>query len=233
MSSHVEILHSPIIASAASTAADQVAAPVHVQEEHSRFAYAQVERLVHQLFFSASIKLPRQVVFSAIDEEVDVGGICTNVAETLAARVPGSVGVIAANAWSRDVRSCSFGSRRTEALRDVSEKVAPNLWSVAGPVFWGKSPSSGSPAWVRERLSELRGEFDYSIIHAPAASLYSGTALLGQASDGIVLIIEANYTRRATALKTKEMLHAANVRLLGTILSGRTFPIPEGVYKRL
>jgi Mrp family chromosome partitioning ATPase len=48
-----------------------------------------------------------------------------------------------------------------------------------------------------------------------------------------VLVIEANYTRRSSAQKAKELLHAANVRVLGTILSGRTFPIPDGIYRRL
>lgn len=89
------------------------------------------------------------------------------------------------------------------------------------------------PPGFRERLGELRTEFDYMVVHAPAAGVYSGTCLLGQASDGLVLIIEAGYTRRSTAQKTKERLHAANVKILGAVLNGRTFPIPESIYRRL
>jgi hypothetical protein len=31
----------------------------------------------------------------------------------------------------------------------------------------------------------------------------------------------------------KDMLQATNTRLLGTVLSERTFPIPAGIYRRL
>jgi hypothetical protein len=30
-----------------------------------------------------------------------------------------------------------------------------------------------------------------------------------------------------------EMLEASQVRILGTVLSDRVFPIPEGIYRRL
>jgi Mrp family chromosome partitioning ATPase len=49
----------------------------------------------------------------------------------------------------------------------------------------------------------------------------------------MVLVLEANSTRRAGAQKVKEKLHSANARLLGAVLSERTFPIPETIYKKL
>jgi Mrp family chromosome partitioning ATPase len=52
-------------------------------------------------------------------------------------------------------------------------------------------------------------------------------------ADGVVLVLEANSTRRVTAKKAKQALEAANVRILGTVLNNRTFPIPEGLYRRL
>ena len=57
--------------------------------------------------------------------------------------------------------------------------------------------------------------------------------MLGNLCDGMVLVLEANSTRRVAAQKVKEKLHAANARLLGVVLSGRTFPIPEAVYRKL
>ena len=61
----------------------------------------------------------------------------------------------------------------------------------------------------------------------------SMTTEMAQISDGVVLVISAQRTRRASARKFKEMLEAAQVRLLGTVLSDREFPIPEGIYRRL
>jgi len=47
------------------------------------------------------------------------------------------------------------------------------------------------------------------------------------------LLIEANKTRRAAVRQLKQYLDATNVRLLGTVLTERTFPIPEAIYKRI
>jgi hypothetical protein len=48
---------------------------------------------------------------------------------------------------------------------------------------------------------------------------------------GIILVLSAKHTRRVTALKIKNALR--QVRLLGTVLSDREFPIPTSIYRRL
>jgi hypothetical protein len=204
------------------------------------FSEEQLCRLVRQLFFPSSARGPRQVVFSAVDRDTDVGGICLQVAETLSAHIPASVGIVEASCFSRDVGARLFPCASAETnlgslgwTRSASERVSSNLWFVPGPVFWTGGATVGSPAWVRDRLAELRLDFDFTLVHAPPAGLYSGTSLLAQASDGLVLVVEAGITRRITAVRAKEALQAANVRLLGTVLSGRTFPIPEGIYRRI
>jgi hypothetical protein len=52
-------------------------------------------------------------------------------------------------------------------------------------------------------------------------------------NDGVALVIQADRTRRVTAQKAKEILQAANVKVLSTALSERTFPIPEAIYRNL
>jgi len=241
MSTRVEVLHIPMARDAAEKPRPaHIAADADVRTESplDAFTAEQVARLVHQVFFPASGKSRKQIVFSAVDEAVDVGGVCMLVAEALSTRVSERVAIVEAHAWSRDAGIHPERWRPSERvgiapIRAASNQLSGNLWSVSGPVFWGGDAHAGSPAWVRDRLGELRSEFDYSVLHAPAAGLYSGTSLLGQASDGLVLVIEANYTRRSSAQKAKELLHGANVRVLGTLLSGRTFPIPESIYRRL
>ena len=71
-------------------------------------------------------------------------------------------------------------------------------------MFLGEAGNSFPAAWVRSRLSELRHEFEYTVIHAAPAGLYSDTALLGQLSDGVILALEAHRTRRIVARRTGE-----------------------------
>ena len=49
----------------------------------------------------------------------------------------------------------------------------------------------------------------------------------------VVLVVQANSTRREAARKGKESLDSANVRLLGVVLNERTFPIPEVLYRKI
>jgi Mrp family chromosome partitioning ATPase len=65
------------------------------------------------------------------------------------------------------------------------------------------------------------------------AGISSEAAVLGQLADGIILVLAAQCTRRAAARKIKETLEASQARILGTVLSGRIFPVPERIYRRL
>jgi Mrp family chromosome partitioning ATPase len=101
----------------------------------------------------------------------------------------------------------------------------------AGSFFSG--PADRLTVELRARLSQLRRDFDYALIHAPAAGSFSEATILGQLTDGVVVVLGAHTTRRLTARKTKERLLAANVRVIGSVLADRSFPIPDVLYHRL
>jgi Mrp family chromosome partitioning ATPase len=86
---------------------------------------------------------------------------------------------------------------------------------------------------MKTRITELRKEFDYVLIDSAPLNTYADGVVLGQLADGLVLVLEANSTRREAAVKVAENLRAAQVRILGAVLNKRTFPIPESVYDRL
>ena len=46
----------------------------------------------------------------------------------------------------------------------------------------------------------LRAEFETVLIDAPPASLYSDAVQLGRLSDGVILVLQGNTTRRESAL---------------------------------
>ena len=118
-------------------------------------------------------------------------------------------------------------------LREQCVKIGGNLW-LAGPnILADNSRVLLPPDQLKERLAQLRDEFEYMLIDAPGTSVCGDAQLLGLVADAAILVIEANSTRRLTARKAKETLDAAGVRLLGTVLHNRSFPIPEGLYKRL
>src|SRR5262249_11813541 len=115
---------------------------------------------------------------------------------------------------------------------DGCRQISSNLWLAPLRVLTDDRNDSSS-FWLERRLSDFRLDFDYTVLHAPPAGRYVLAAQLGHLSDGLALVLGANTTRRAKAQKTKELLQAANVRLLGAVLCERRFPIPEGLYNRL
>jgi Mrp family chromosome partitioning ATPase len=86
---------------------------------------------------------------------------------------------------------------------------------------------------MKARFDELRAQFDYLLIDAPSLSRYADATALGRFTDGLVLVLEANSTRKETALNVMENLRAAQIPVLGAVLNKRTFPIPESLYRRL
>ena len=118
-------------------------------------------------------------------------------------------------------------------MRSGSQNVCANLWLAPLKLLLGANPERLAGDSLARRFSDFRLEFDYTVFHGPPAGCYSEAALLGHLSDGVALVLEANSTRRATALRAKETLQATQTRLLGVVLSERTFPIPERIYRKL
>jgi hypothetical protein len=195
------------------------------------FAREQVRGLVRQLFFCGSEKRVRHVWFGAMDREMDIVSITRLVAEGLALEKVGNVAVL-----ERDPRISSEhesvqvrGDRRSQTapLRQSGFRLRENLWLLRG---W-RDMAANAPG-LQASLSEVRREFDYSIVAGPAADSPEGIAML-QMVDGVVLVISARHTRKATALGVKRALELANGRILGTVLIDREFPIPTNIYRNL
>lgn len=202
------------------------------------FARGQIQGLVRAVFLANSTRTVRQVVFSAVEAETDVRMLCRRVGEALAAETPGTVSVMGACPQLCEVGDTKKepGSERGEKpasvppLRRIATRVRANLWLVPPA---GNGNDQTTTASLHSYLGELRREFEYSIIEGPTAGESSEATALAQFADGIILVLSAQRTRRITARKIMDGLLEAQVRVLGTVLSDRVFPIPEKIYRRL
>ncbi len=205
-----------------------------------RFASQQIQKLVRQVFFPGWPKPARHVVVAAVDEDAEVAGICLNIGEALAQHVDGRIGVIETTLAMPEFEDI-FGVRGEAPvaregfyrLSSAAHQISNHLWLVPPTSFWGPRDNSTSDASFENTLNQVKHEFDYAVLHASPAAVSSEAAVLGSMCDGIILVLQAHATHRVVAQKVKETLQSANVRVLGAVLSGRTFPIPERLYKRL
>jgi hypothetical protein len=93
-----------------------------------------------------------------------------------------------------------------------------------------RGPWEGSWEYRRDCIDLLRSEFDHTILDCP--SLRESGDLLSVAPfvDGVILVIEANQTRREQLRHAEQSISAARGKLLGYILNKRTYEVPEWLY---
>lgn len=200
-------------------------------------------KLVQSIFLLRREDSPKVVAFCGIDSGNGCSWICAQAASILARQSVGSVCLVDANLRSPSLPEL-FGVTNhfglTDALtkdgsiRDFTKAVrSDNLRLLSCGSRAAESSALLNSETMKARVAELRNEFDYVLIDSPPLNTYSDGVAVGQLADGVVLILEANSTRRETATKVTETLRAAQIKILGAVLNKRTFPIPGFLYDRL
>jgi Mrp family chromosome partitioning ATPase len=218
--------------------------PVYTRQEkapsiRSNPFQQEVLRLVQRAFVSTNGTAPRQVVFCGVDGGNGSTSVCASAARALAATISKSVCVIDANLRSpslADILQISdttpiFGGRA--ALREGCLQIGSHLWFGGTDMLADDGGTLAPIDKLKERLARLREAFDFVLIDAPGTNVSEDAPKLGQLADAAILVIDANQTRRLTARNAMKTLEASGVKLLGTVLHDRSFPIPDRLYRRL
>jgi Mrp family chromosome partitioning ATPase len=189
----------------------------------------QIHALVQQLFFRHESGPVRHVGFSSVEASTETATLCLAVAKALAAGERYDVGLI--DAHSDPVRLQNHLQIPASNRAEPTWLIAPRLWLVPRQSWLPDSCGQRTTDQNLSRLRELTIEFDFSILWCAPVSWLA--ASIGQACDGLVLVLTANKTRRLVAAQIKDQLSKAQVPLLGTVLTERRFPVPQGLYRSL
>jgi capsular exopolysaccharide synthesis family protein len=214
-----------------------------VSQEFDSVAQEECLRLVQRIFLAEPSPPDRAIIFAGIDPGTGSTRICIEVARTLAANSSGSICLVEANFRSPSMPNF-FGVPNHRGLADAlagegdmrsySIQLQPqNLWLLSSGAVTPRSSGLLNSECFKLRLQELKKEFDHVLIDAPALNLYGDAVAMGRIADGVVVVLQADATRRESALKALETLRAANIEVLGAVLNRRTFPIPDFLYRRL
>jgi hypothetical protein len=189
----------------------------------------QIRALVEQLFFRHESGLVRHVGFAAIEASTATATLCLEIARFLAEKDRYDVGLI--DAHTDSVLLQTQLQIPSPIRAEATWPIAPRLWMVPRQSWLPDACGLRLSDRNLSRLRELTTEFDFSILWcAPVSWL---TTSIGHACDGMVLVLTANKTRRLVAAQIKDQLRKAQVRLLGTVLAERRFPVPQGLYRSL
>jgi Mrp family chromosome partitioning ATPase len=185
---------------------------------------------------------PRAVLFAAAGAESSSVNVSASVAQALAKQTTRSVCLVEANLRSPALHSV-FRAPVSRGFSDVLidggdvrlglSRVATNLWLLPAGTRARDAVRTLNPEQLRRRITELLSMFDYLVVDAAPASEQRDTAVIAPLVDGAVIIVSANGTRREAARRTVVTLQEAGVAVLGAVLTDRTLPIPEAIYRRL
>jgi capsular exopolysaccharide synthesis family protein len=208
----------------------------------SNRAHEEVTKLVQSVFLSPGSQVPRVVVFSAVESGNGCSWVCARAGLILAAETEGRVCLVDGNVRRPGLRR-ELGLGQESNGHSISTAVpfgqlleqlnGGNLSLLPCGPLCSDAHALLSSDRLQARILELKSEFGYVLIDAPPINLYADASVLGRMADGVVLVVEANATRREQARKAKEILEAGSVRLLGAVLNKRAFPIPNALYSKL
>jgi capsular exopolysaccharide synthesis family protein len=221
--------------------------PERVQSDKSYHILRQADdealRLVHQVFLSTE-PAPGVVVFAGMNHGNGCSRTCSSVAEILAADELRSVCLVEAN-FRSSVQTSLFGATNNRGFTDALVSKGPirsfckpadasgNLCFLSCGAISPDSALLLASGALRERIAELRAEFDFVIIDAPPLTGYADAIALGRLANGLVLIVEAGATRRDETAQAVANLRACKVNILAAVLNKGTSPVPEKTSKRL
>jgi Mrp family chromosome partitioning ATPase len=229
---------------------EDVALPVEREDQRVRIRVGAEElarqeqvKLVQRLFLAHASKARRAVLFAGVERDNGCARLCMRAGQTLARLTSQSVCVVDANLRSPELHRL-IGADNQDGLAAAvgqpgsastfARRLEPtNLWVLPS----GSSSSDPDLLLTAERVrpcvQALIALFDRILINAPPINLYAESLALSQFVDGVVLVLEAQVTRREIVRNVKDQLEDLNVPLLGIVLNNRTFPIPEAVYRLL
>jgi capsular exopolysaccharide synthesis family protein len=200
-----------------------------------RSAVAEAYRRLRTNLEFASLDHPIQTVLVVSADEAESGA--TTVANLAVSIAQSGRSVILVDSDLRhptlhDVFGLDNGLGLVAALENpgadlplLDSGVAGLLVLPSGPVPEIPVDVVASPSMIA-LISALKSKADIVLFSAPPVVEVTDAAVLASRVDGVLLIVNAGKTRRATAQRAKALLDKVNARILGAVLGNA--PIAEG-----
>lgn len=122
-----------------------------------------------------------------------------------------------------------------------AQTSVPNLWLLSkepldqegGRSFDQQASSEDDSEWALDPLQALTATFAYTLIDCPSLGASCEAEMLAPDVDGVVLVVEADRTKRDQILRARRTIEMANGKLMGLVLNKRRHVVPEWIYRRL
>ena len=123
--------------------------------------------------------------------------------------------------------------RNEGTLKDAVQRTFyPNLFFIsAGQVDQQEVGKLVGQPEFHEIVGKLRREYDYVLLDTPPVNSLSDAGILGRAVGEALLVVRLNKTHRESVERAIRLLHAANVKIGGIVLTHQKYFIPGYLYQ--
>lgn len=112
----------------------------------------------------------------------------------------------------------------------VQRSVVPNLYVMpSGAKAPNPSELLGSTR-MDNLIHELREEYDFIIFDMPPVVTVTDAQIMASKTDGTMLVVRENVTRKDSLQKARELLTMVNANVLGAVYNGSTDANDQGYY---
>ncbi len=86
---------------------------------------------------------------------------------------------------------------------------------------------------MKELLNLLRSQFEFILIDTPPVIPVTDAVIIGSQVDGVVMVVKAGDTQRGMVQRAGELLNQAHAHVLGHVLTGIEYFVPNYIYRYL
>ena len=114
------------------------------------------------------------------------------------------------------------------ALEEACQEVQPGLKALSvGPIPPNPAELLGSKRFAN-LMVEMRQEFDYVLVDASPVGLVSDPAIVASQCDGVLLVLDAQHTRKGAFRQAMRSLEGVGANMLGIVVNNAA--ISKGTY---
>lgn len=126
--------------------------------------------------------------------------------------------------------STLLGSRETVLHQVVQNSGVDNLFLMTS----GPKPPNPSELLdsrrMKELMLELRQKYDLVIFDMPPVVAVTDAQIVASQSDGTILVVRENVSKRDSLLKAKSLLELVEANILGVVYNGSKNILDQGYY---
>jgi capsular exopolysaccharide synthesis family protein len=101
----------------------------------------------------------------------------------------------------------------------------------------GQAPANPNELLASDKmkaiLAELKPQFEMIVLDTPAVIPYADPRILSKIVDGVIIIVRAGKTRREVVARAESILKSVGANIMGYVLTGIEYHIPEYIHRHL